>query len=443
MIVEQHYDEEVLIGLLEEDDHDSHVPSCQTCAGTLESFRDLTGALRDNSVWDDRPLSETPAPQTTNMIRAFAARTRAEDDAARPIVAKLVAASAEERTALLAQNPGWRTAGVVRGLLAHVDTINYSEPKVAADIAASAVDVAESLDPDNYPLATITKLRASAWHERGYTLYYIGRYSESLDAFDRTDDLLLRCSVSEFESANVGLHRAQVYGDLEDIDRALALTERVRDIFRKYGAARREAAADGTTATLLMRVRRFAEALAIHERLAENREIDEVSRAQAFHNAAICLRELSRLEDAKRMFAQAVSEFGRLRLFSMRTRSRWLLARILLAEKSYESALPLFREISNEFADCGLFHEVALVSVDVAETLLMLERSREVVSSCQSAIAYFAKAGLAYTQGALTALAYLKEAAESETLTLVALGHIRGYFENLPKQPDLLFAHPA
>ncbi|HEX9492240.1 MAG TPA: hypothetical protein VGA33_03160, partial [Thermoanaerobaculia bacterium] len=63
MIIEQHYDEEVLIGLLEEADHDSHVPGCETCAGTLESLRDLTGALRDNSVWDERQLSETPAPK--------------------------------------------------------------------------------------------------------------------------------------------------------------------------------------------------------------------------------------------------------------------------------------------------------------------------------------------------------------------------------------------
>src|SRR5436190_23773305 len=100
MIVEQHYDEEVLIGLLEEGDQDAHVPNCDTCAGTLESLRDLTGALRDDSVWDQRPLTEAPSPNTKNLLRNFAARARAEDAAAGPIVAKLVAASAE-RPALL------------------------------------------------------------------------------------------------------------------------------------------------------------------------------------------------------------------------------------------------------------------------------------------------------------------------------------------------------
>ena len=77
MIIEQHYDEEVLIGLLEEADHDSHVPGCETCAGTLESLRDLTSALRDNSVWDERQLSETPAPKTTKISFAWLLREAA------------------------------------------------------------------------------------------------------------------------------------------------------------------------------------------------------------------------------------------------------------------------------------------------------------------------------------------------------------------------------
>src|SRR5438067_8217337 len=123
MIIEHHYDEEVLIGLLEEPDHDSHVPGCETCAGTLESLRDLTSALRDNSVWDERQLSETPAPKTTNMLRAFAERTKAEDAAAATIVPRLIAAPA-----MIQVHPEWRTAGVVRKLLAVVDEKNFSEP---------------------------------------------------------------------------------------------------------------------------------------------------------------------------------------------------------------------------------------------------------------------------------------------------------------------------
>ncbi len=438
MIIEQHYDEEVLIGLLEEAEHDTHVPGCETCAGTLESLRDLTGALRDDSVWDERVLSESPSTQTSNMLRAFAQRAKVEDAEAATIAPKLIATPS-----MIQAHPEWRTAGVVRRLLTVVDEKNFSDPKLAADLAALAVEVAESLDATQYPHDTVMKLRAMAWGEHGYALYFIDLYQQSLEAFDKSDEFLRRCSVADFESAEVALHRAQVFGILEQIESALTLAGRAREVFRRHGAARREAAADATIATLLMRVRRFAEALPIHQRIAADQRIDATSRALALHNAAICLGELSRLEEAKRSFVQAISEFERLQIGSMRSRSRWLFARILLSEGAWEKALPVFEAVRSEFAEADLFHEVALVSVDIAENLLMLGRGLEVIPFCQQAMDYFAKAGLAYTAGALTALAYLTEAAQAQTLTRTALRHVRGYFEVLPKQPQLLFAYPT
>ena len=95
-----------------------------------------------------------------------------------------------------------------------------------------------------------------------------------------------------------------------------------------------------------------------------------------------------------------------------------------------------------EFQELSLHHEVAHISVDMAETLWMLGRSSEIVEHCQRAMDYFAKAGLAYTRGALTALAYLKEAAATRTLTKSGVGQVRDFFEVLPKQPHLLFAFP-
>src|SRR5438874_3362665 len=169
MIIEQHYDDEVLIGLLDEAGEDAHVPVCDTCSGTMESYRDLSAALHDDSVWDARELPETAAPQTTNFLRAFAERTRAEDIAAAPIVTKLVA-----NPSAIDQHPEWRTAGVVRGLLKVVDEKNFSDPQLAVDLAALAARVADSLEVLPYAFDTVTKLRATAWRERAYALFYVG-----------------------------------------------------------------------------------------------------------------------------------------------------------------------------------------------------------------------------------------------------------------------------
>jgi tetratricopeptide (TPR) repeat protein len=438
MIIEQHYDDEVLIGLLEEADEDAHVPACDTCTGTLESFRDLAGALHDDSVWDERELSEAPRPETAKMLRSFAERMRAEDAAAGLIVAKLL-----KNPSLINQNPQWRTAGVVRRLLAVITETAFADPKHAVELSRLSTEIAESLDPGVYRVDTVRKLQAMAWRLRAYMLYHTGCYTESLDALDRTDGLLTKCAVSEFESARAWLTRAQVCGELERVDEALLLIDSARDVFQRFGDCGREAAADVTKANLLIAARRFAEALTIQRRIIGDSRIDETTRAIAVLNAAFCNRELSNLTEAKLLFARAVREFERLGLVSLRARARWHLAQVLLAEHRFDEALSLVAAVRSEFEELGMPQDVALASIDAAEALLMLNRHAEVVDLCQAAMHYFGKAGLAYTQGALTALAYLKEAAEVRTLTPSALGDVRAYFELLPKQPHLLFAYPA
>src|SRR5438445_1836063 len=268
MIIEQHYDEEVLIGLLEEPERDSHVPGCDTCAGTLESLRDLTGALRDDSVWDERPLSERPSAKTANMLRAFAERTKAEDAAAGLIVAKLLAVTPEERTALLAKNPQWRTAGVVRRLLKVVDDKNFSDPKLAAEIAALAVEVAEMVEPGRYPFDTIMKLRALAWRERAYALLYIGSFPESLTALDRTDECLAACAVSDYDHARSMMYRALIYREFERFGEAFTLVRDARRVFEVYGDQKRVMSAMATEAMVLTGMRKFSDAVAINLRIA-------------------------------------------------------------------------------------------------------------------------------------------------------------------------------
>jgi len=99
--------------------------------------------------------------------------------------------------------------------------------------------------------------------------------------------------------------------------------------------------------------------------------------------------------------------------------------------------------VLTEFQELGLAHDLALASVDACEALLVGGRSQEIKSICRDAMQYFKKASLAYTRGALTALAYLHEAADSEALTTTDFGDVRAFFEILPKQPELLFARPA
>jgi hypothetical protein len=72
--------------------------------------------------------------------------------------------------------------------------------------------------------------------------------------------------------------------------------------------------------------------------------------------------------------------------------------------------------------------------------LLILERWDEIVKVAAHAFRVLKKAG--NVTGALTALAYLKEAATKRQLTPETLKVVREYLRRVEREPDLLFVPP-
>jgi tetratricopeptide (TPR) repeat protein len=440
MMIEQHYDEEVLIALLDEQKADQHLESCSTCKAALNSIRQVTSALHEETVWDRRDLSEEPRPETRRALNAFASSVATEDAAAAPWAKALLARPASEWRAMVDAHPEWKTAGFVRKLIAAVDAINFTAPADAVDLMKIAVDVAEGLAGGGDRIA---KLKATAWREYAYAVFYVGRHALALEALDQCDVILRNCLVADYDIANCFVTRSVVCGAIERLDEALDYSRRAAAIFRRFDDGARLGAALAAEANVLTRARRYREALALHLTVTNAKEVKPINRAVAAHNAAACYRELREFGEAKRLFSVTIELCDQYRFTSIRSTARWNLARVLMAEGNLDSALTSFLELRNEFEELGMAHAVALTSVDAAEALLTLERPSEVVSLCRYAISYFENAELTYTRGALTALAFLREAAETETLTLRQISDIRVFFELLPKQPELLFARPA
>jgi len=190
-------------------------------------------------------------------------------------------------------------------------------------------------------------------------------------------------------------------------------------------------------------MRKFSDALTVALRIASDMRLDEESRASALSNAAMCYRELARFGDAKKLYSQAIISFEKLGLVSRRAVSRWGIARVLFDEGRFEEALALLVDVRTEFEELGMSEDVATASLHAADALLVLQRPAEVADLCRSAMRYFENAGLAYSRAAMTALAYLREAAEQGTLNPAKVDQVRSFFKILPQQPTLLFASPA
>ncbi len=64
-----------------------------------------------------------------------------------------------------------------------------------------------------------------------------------------------------------------------------------------------------------------------------------------------------------------------------------------------------------------MIQDVALVTIDIAQVLVLTGDMAHVVGLCRNACEYFAQSGLTQTEGALTALALIREAASGGQLS--------------------------
>ena len=430
MMIEQHYDEEVLAGFLAEPidsaARDRHLAGCSRCKQTLKSIRDTAGLLKQPDVWSHDSFSSAPRPETLSFLRNVQ-RTMADEDAAAEVYVKqLLAGTRDMWAARLAEHPEWRTAGVVRKLIAATDRAIDLMPSDAVEITALAFEIVEHLRVGEYPASLVSQLRLSTLYERSYAL--------------QTADLVQDAGTSEFERARLDLVRALVYRTLERRDEALVIAHTTANTFRAYDDFGRYAAARCAEAIVLYHARRFREAVAIHVALAKDVRVDRRWRASSLHNAALCYRELRDFENSIQFTLAAIEAFDREQMMSHRVKSRWNLARVFAAQQRHAEAVEILPAIQEEFRTLGMAIDVALVAVDMAESLLALGRVTEIPVACGIAMDYFRSAKLAYTEGALVALATIREAAAHRTLTEANVRDLRSFFERLAREPQVMYA---
>ena len=95
-----------------------------------------------------------------------------------------------------------------------------------------------------------------------------------------------------------------------------------------------------------------------------------------------------------------------------------------------------------EFDRLHMSAESMLVSLELAELLLVEDRVASAEALCRELCSRIDSAGLSGTSRALTALGYLQEALSLRKATPDLVRHVRNYVERLPEQPNLLFAPP-
>lgn len=444
MMIERHYDDEALIALIESDraDSDEHLPSCEPCSEKIESFRLISEALEDGDVWDTRAVRMEAVPSTIATLRAFADRMTDEDTRADAILKDLLLGNREEWLPRLQHNPEWRTAGVVRKLIDAAYGAVVSMPPDAVAMTDMATEIAEELEPKDFPSDTIARLRGSAWRAKSYALYYVGNFAAAETALLAAEAEFSHCAINEYELARVGVVKALVLRPFERFSEASDVATSSARIFESYGDVEKTVSARMADVHMLFSREMYREAE--HVLLEIERAIsssDHVStHARVLGNLGFCYRKLRQTDLAIHYSDCASALLDSIGARTETVRIRWSVTVMLAEIGRVTDACDRLRDLMREMEYLGMTSEAAVAALDVAELLLAQNRYEEVGQICRSAMISFERAGLTYTARAMTALAYIREAADLRRADQVLVRDVREYIRKLPAQPNLLFA---
>jgi len=414
-----------------------HTASCASCRRTLDFFMMAEEDLADPDVWE-----RVAGSATHDALIAWGERIAAEDSEAEALLAPLLSSPATTAWMNLAQRKRFRTGGVVRRLSAHAHNVFEDEPLDALTFADAAISIAEVLPDEIYPANGVYELRGTAWKERANAQLLLGQCAAALDSLDRAERAYAKLRSPSLGLATVALVRASVLYQQQRLEEAAAMAEKAERGFSHLGDDDRRMTALYLRASIKFEAQQIDEAVALFNQLLEYGENTQnavwIGRASyALGDCEVCRGDLG---EASIRFQQALAILRTSGPSTDRVRTEWGIARVLLHGGKYAEAIRRLQDVVGEFEKRGMVTDAALAGLDMAEAFLALGKRKEIVALATRLFRVFADAGM--LTGALTAIAYIKEAAAAATLSTSDLAAVRTFLRRAEHQPDLLFVPP-
>lgn len=416
---------------------EKHLDTCSDCRTRLEDIRQFVVALQQEETW--WVAGEIGSAEGSRALREFVARRESEDAEAELSLRPLLDSEYRFAYANVARRKRFQTGGVVRLLCETARKECPREPNYALTLAETACVIAEALPDDHYPAAAINELRGTAWKEASTALRFLGRLDSALDALTRAERAYRRLPDSEIQLATVDLCRAAVYWERGQYDDALRYSRSSGQKFADRRDTSRYFEAKEWEAIILHKQGQVPSARETYQTVFDLAETigDAEMKARAAKNLAIAYRDEGNPGLASKYFSIALQLFEGLDQPAMIAHTRWSIARLALSVGNATEAAQRLPGLVSELERFGMVNYAAHARLDLAEALLVLGRFEDVETACSALVTFYRQAKL--LTGALTAAAYLKEAAASRSITSFHISHVRRYLTDLEGSPDLPF----
>lgn len=300
------------------------------------------------------------------------------------------------------------------------------EPARALTRAELAVEVGRHLGPA-YDTDWVLDLRARSWARLANARRVLGEIWSAEAAFREAEDCLaLSTSGNAWARAEVLDLKSSLRQDQGRFAESLDLVEEAYRLYREEGDAR------GAARVLLKKSKLFREMGDLESALSTLRETapeidgagDPRLSAAARYNLLCCLDESGRHQEAWDLLPEVRDRFRDSARPLDRVRLRWAEGGLAHELGHFEEAEAAYREVGEEFLEQGMFHNAALVGLDLARLLLEQGRTGELKALAVELVTAFEAREI--HREAAAALVLFQRACDEERLTLDLVARVAG-----------------
>lgn len=414
-------------------------PRRDMIAALVSAFRHLT--LEDIQPDDVIELSrEESGPwrkEHKNRITADIEAWKRERDGAADLLKELRALPSSEWLDMLIARG--RSDAIVRALIFEGRDLIDTQPERAElyfDVAARLADQLTMLRRE-FRMTLVGR----AWLELANARRQLGRYTDALSALDVAERWFEGEPYATKELGRAWLAHGTILFKIGDLREAERYLHRAVNIFAAVDDHRRIARVRMVEAGVFFERSDFAGArehwLSAAPALEAAKE--RHSLAIVWLNIGWCDLELNDAASARCWLEKALQAFTHLGCDVEVIRTRWCLARLTAIFENRNIGVRALAEVRTSFERHGLFIDAGMVSLDIAEALLLPpNRPKTAAQVCASLPELFRKAGA--TREAMKAITYLQEAARTGKLRVDDVKHVRVFLDRADERGEQFVA---
>jgi tetratricopeptide (TPR) repeat protein len=419
----------------------AHLSECADCAARYAVIQRFDADLSSVEAWTQPRDLRNREDVNRSRLREIAQRLAKETSDAERSLGQLVANPLPFIWKDVSRKRGFRTAGAVRVLCLAANDTCERDPLHALNLADAAIAIAASFSEAEHFLGIkVHQLLGNAWKERANALRYLGRFPAALDALDQAKRAYEKAEANPSDLAVLLYMRGVVFSRSARPVEAEKCADEAAKVFHATGDGVRYLHARMLRATVRYFQQDYAGARDDYRTLlVEARgEGDDLLAARLSSAAARCELELGETKSAELALLNALRVFEHNNMVTEVARIHWALARVPLVEGRFAIAIVKLRTSRLEAERLGLANVAAYVTLDLIEALVATDpRLPEVQKLCRDVFTTFKASGM--LNEALTALAYLREATRTRTVTPQKVRKVRRFLTQLEDQPALRF----